>query len=75
MGFFEIGSHKVFSGAGFELQSSWSLSPEKLGLQAWTTGARLPFYFSLAVYEGSSLHISHVADHLGFVFILHSPDD
>jgi hypothetical protein len=27
-GFFEIGSHKLFAWAGFELRSSWSLPPE-----------------------------------------------
>jgi hypothetical protein len=32
MGFFEIGSHKQFAWAGFELWSSFSLLPEQLGL-------------------------------------------
>jgi hypothetical protein len=41
MGIFEIGSHELFAQAGFELRSSWSRSPEKVGLQAWATGARL----------------------------------
>jgi hypothetical protein len=33
---FKIGSSKVFSQAGLKPSSSWSLPPEKLGLQAWT---------------------------------------
>jgi hypothetical protein len=28
IGFFEIGSHKLFAWAGFQPQSSWSLPPE-----------------------------------------------
>jgi hypothetical protein len=32
---------RKFAWAGFELWSSWSLPPEKLGLQAWATGAQL----------------------------------
>jgi hypothetical protein len=38
MDFFKIGSHKLFPRAGFEPWSFWSLPPEQLGLQAWTTG-------------------------------------
>jgi hypothetical protein len=30
--FFEIGSHELFAQIGFELQSSWSLLPEQLGI-------------------------------------------
>jgi hypothetical protein len=37
-GFFKIGSQELFAWAGFEPQSSWSLPPELLGLQAWATG-------------------------------------
>jgi hypothetical protein len=33
MGFFKIGSHKLFAQAGFKPWSSWSLPPEQLGLQ------------------------------------------
>jgi hypothetical protein len=32
--------------AGFEPRSSWSLPPEKLGLQMWPTGFWLKFWFS-----------------------------
>jgi hypothetical protein len=32
MGVFEIGSLKLFAQAAFELQSSWSLPPELVGL-------------------------------------------
>jgi hypothetical protein len=39
-GFFEIDSHKLFTRAGFKTQSSWSLPPELLGLQAWATSDR-----------------------------------
>jgi hypothetical protein len=35
MGVFEIVSHELFAQGGFEPQSSWSLPPELLGLQAW----------------------------------------
>jgi hypothetical protein len=38
MGFFEIGFRKLFAQTGFKPQSSWSLSPEQLGLQAWAIG-------------------------------------
>jgi hypothetical protein len=37
MGFFEIGSFKVFAWAGFEPRSSWSLPLEYPGLQASAT--------------------------------------
>jgi hypothetical protein len=40
MGFFEIESCKLFAWDGFKLQSSWSLPPEKQGLQAWTSGTQ-----------------------------------
>jgi hypothetical protein len=43
--FFKIGSHELFAWAGFEPQSSWSLPPEQLGLQAWATGAWLNIFF------------------------------
>jgi hypothetical protein len=32
MGFFKMGPHQLFAWAGFELQFSWSLPPECLGL-------------------------------------------
>jgi hypothetical protein len=28
MGFFEIGANELFAGAGFKLQTSWSVPPE-----------------------------------------------
>jgi hypothetical protein len=42
MGVFEIRSLKLFTGAGFEHWSSWSVPPELLGLQTWATSVRLP---------------------------------
>jgi hypothetical protein len=39
--FFKIGFPELFAQAGFEWWSSWSLSPEKLGLQVWATSAWL----------------------------------
>jgi hypothetical protein len=55
----EIGSCELFfGGAAFKPHSSWSLPPEKLGLQAWATGARLVLGFELRalklVVRGSS---------------------
>jgi hypothetical protein len=38
MGFFEIRSQGLFASTGFEQRHFWFLSPEQLGLQAWTTG-------------------------------------
>jgi hypothetical protein len=32
-------------GSDFDLQSSWSLPPDKLGLQTWATGAQLTPFF------------------------------
>jgi hypothetical protein len=37
MSFFRTGCHELFAWAGFEHWSSWSLPPEKLGLQAWAS--------------------------------------
>jgi hypothetical protein len=39
--FFEIGSLKLFARVDFKPRSSWSVSPEKLGLQVWATGAQV----------------------------------
>jgi hypothetical protein len=49
-GFFEIGSQELFTWAGFESPSSWSLPPESLGLQVWATSAQLPVWF-LTLWE------------------------
>jgi hypothetical protein len=38
-GFFKIGSHELYSWAGFKPRSSWALPPEQLGLQVRATGA------------------------------------
>jgi hypothetical protein len=35
MGFFEIGSHKLFVWAGFKPRYSLSLSPELIGVSHW----------------------------------------
>jgi hypothetical protein len=40
---FEIGSHELFSQASFELRSFWSLCPDQLILQVWTTSAQPRF--------------------------------
>jgi hypothetical protein len=53
MGVFEIGSHELFAQASFEPQSSWSLSPELLGLQAWDTGT-WPEYLTFKQGESPS---------------------
>jgi hypothetical protein len=42
----EIGFYELFSQADFELQASWSMPPEELGLQMWATGAWLFKIFS-----------------------------
>jgi hypothetical protein len=52
MGFFEIRSQELFAWAGFELRSSWSLPPEWLGLQVWSTSTRLRSIFSKIVLWG-----------------------
>jgi hypothetical protein len=39
-GYFQDRSWELFAQAGFELGSSWSLPPEKLGLQGWAISAR-----------------------------------
>jgi hypothetical protein len=61
IGFFEIGSGELFAWAGFELWSSRSLPPEKLGLQVWATGTRLMVVFlkefSLGWWSGSSARV------------------
>jgi hypothetical protein len=44
LGILEIGSYKLFAWAGFEPRSSWSLLPEKLGLQVWTFHSKIVFY-------------------------------
>jgi hypothetical protein len=40
-GLFKIQSCKLFAQSSFELPFSWSLPPEYLGLQVWTTGTQL----------------------------------
>jgi hypothetical protein len=42
-GLFAIGSRELFPWVDFEPRSSWSLPPEKLGLQMWATGTWLYF--------------------------------
>jgi hypothetical protein len=42
---FEIWSRELFAWVGFELQFSWSLPAELLGLQIWATGIQFPFFF------------------------------
>jgi hypothetical protein len=44
-GFLRGSFHKLFPWAGFKPQSSWSLPPKQLGLQARTTTAQLEFIF------------------------------
>jgi hypothetical protein len=41
---FEIVSHELFAWAAFEPWSSWSLPPEKLELQVWSTSATLEHF-------------------------------
>jgi hypothetical protein len=49
MGSFKIRSLELFALAGFQPQSSWSLLPEKLGLQVWTTSAQPTPHFLMAL--------------------------
>jgi hypothetical protein len=57
MDFFEIGSSELFAWAGFELHSSWSLSPEQLGLQAWATSTRQSFFIIIKKIKILKLNI------------------
>jgi hypothetical protein len=47
---FGIGFYKLFAWAGFETWSFWSLPPESLGLQAWTTSPQPQVYICSQVF-------------------------
>jgi hypothetical protein len=61
MGLFPIESEELFASMGFEPRPSWSLSPEQLGLQAWTKGTsvihdlKVTLNFDVFDFSGSDL--------------------
>jgi hypothetical protein len=54
-GCFKTGFCELFPWAGFKLWSSWSLSPELLGLQVWATGAWLGHFLTYLLWFFSSV--------------------
>jgi hypothetical protein len=58
-GVFKIGYHELFAWAGFESRSSWSLPPEKLGLQVWATGTWIPRVLLFMVSVTWSLKVTN----------------
>jgi hypothetical protein len=68
MGFFEIGSHKLFPRAGLEWWSSWSLLPESriIGMGHWRLASNFLLLCGQYCYSSSVLKRIDWLDHCHF---------